>query len=127
MLSEPKIIWEKWIDPYGFDEYNIDHDNDDSIDTDIDYLQRPNKVLATTMGIIPYNENTDCSKIFNFWIGHTNFNLSNKIASIISEINGVETLDIFTRYRFRVSFGKAFTDRDVMNEINTTINKIIHN
>jgi hypothetical protein len=125
MLDKPKIIWEKWLDPYGFDEYNIDYENDNSIDTDIEYAQKPNKVLATTMGIIPYNEKTDCCKIFNFWIGHTNFNLSNKIASIISEINGVEVLDIFTRYRFRAAFGKAFIDRDVMNEINTTINKII--
>jgi hypothetical protein len=70
------------------------------------------------MGIIPYSENTASNKIFNFWTGHTNFNLSAKICDIIENTEGVETLDIFTRYRFRVSIGKAFIDSDIMRNIN---------
>ena len=73
------------------------------------------------MGLIPYNEYTASSKIFNFWIGHTNFNLSKKIANIIEKTDGVETLDVFTRYRFRIGIGKVFEDRDVMKNIENNV------
>jgi hypothetical protein len=122
--EQPTIIWEKWNDPYGseddiewpdFDEYNND--------TDLIDIQKPEKVnvMITNMGIIPYNEYTDCTKIFNFWIGHTNFSITHYVANLLNSITGVETLDIFTRYRFRISFGKAFNQRDIINSINTRI------
>jgi hypothetical protein len=137
--KESIIIWEKWVDPFG---QNIDsvewpgYDNDlsdDSDEIDDNFLKRPTKeikkinAIITSMGIIPYNEHTDCTKIFNFWVGHTNFDISKNVASSIESIDGVETLDVFTRYRFRVAFGKAFNDRDVMNEINNTIYSLIGN
>jgi hypothetical protein len=128
MLNEPKIIWEKWTDPYNI---NSDNDLDWSGDEDKNFYdtikQEKNNVLLTSMGIIPYNEHTDCCKIFNFWIGHTNFNLSNRVIEIIQKIDGIETLDIFTRYRFRVSFGKAFVDREIMNNINNQISLLLNN
>lgn len=122
MANDPQIIWEKWTDPFGISgdpsmpDYNYDYDENND-----QQVVHKNHVLITNMGIIPYNESTDCSKIFNFWIGHTNFNISNYIVTLIQNIDGVETLDIFTRYRFRVAFGKAFVDRDVMNNINNTL------
>lgn len=67
------------------------------------------------------NENTASGKLFNFWMGHTNFDISKKIAQIIERTDGVETLDIFTRYRFRISIGKAFNDSETMRNINKTI------
>lgn len=127
MLNESKIIWEKWTDPY-----NINSDNNfnwSDIDEEKNIFDQikteKSNVLLTSMGIIPYNEHTDCCKIFNFWIGHTNFSLSNRVIETISAIEGVETLDIFTRYRFRVSFGKAFIDREIMNTINTQISLLL--
>lgn len=123
MSNEPKIIWEKWNDPYNINsETNLDW-SDDTDEDDIK-LEKSN-VLLTSMGIIPYNEHTDCCKIFNFWIGHTNFNLSNRVVETLQQVDGVETLDIFTRYRFRVSFGKAFIDREIMNNINNQISLLI--
>jgi hypothetical protein len=77
--------------------------------------------MFTPMGIIPYTESTASSKIFNFWTGHTNFNLSQKICDIIEQTEGVESLDIFTRYRFRISVGKVFIDSEVMRKINHDI------
>lgn len=124
MLNEPKIIWEKWTDPYYI---NNDTDLDwseDSVDYDSIKTEKTN-VLLTSMGIIPYNEHTDCCKIFNFWIGHTNFPISTRVSETLQKIDGVETLDIFTRYRFRVSFGKAFIDREIMNNINHHITLLL--
>lgn len=136
------IIWQKWVDPFGDEELsdlinNIkssDYDNeedfentedvkhDDLLDKQLHPFHKKNiKVIATPMGIIPVTENTASGKIFNFWVGHSNFNITKKIVSIIEETDGVESLDIFTRYRFRISVGKAFNDSDVMRDINDKV------
>lgn len=125
------IIWEKWKDPFG------DNLEDDEIDDGLgDFFEnkeeedesllnkinpKPVKVISTPMGIIPLNEHTSSSKIFNFWTGHTNFDITKNIAVLLDNIEGIETLDIFTRYRFRIGIGKAFTDSQVMNNIQNVI------
>jgi hypothetical protein len=132
--KEKIIIWQKWRDPFGEKDDSIDIDNEysdfdnyDDYDEDQDHQKQSNveellnnkqiKVIATPMGIVPINENTASGKIFNFWVGHTNFNITKDIFRIIENTDGVETLDIFTRYRFRIGIGKAFNDSNVMNHI----------
>ena len=115
---KPLIIWEKWRDPFGGDE-DIDTLLDEEENEDITVVQ--SKVIVTPMGIIPLSENTIASKIFKFWSAHTNFTVSKNVAILIEQIEGVETLDIYTRYRFRISVGKAFNDREVMSDINTRL------
>jgi hypothetical protein len=130
------IIWEKWRDPFlGYDENEIDIDNDISdnfyhdeddledheTDESVGSVSKPVRVVYTPMGIVPYNEYTASSSIFNFWVGHTNFNISPSLGVLIEEADGVETLDIFTRYRFRIGIGKAFKDINVMKNIEQQI------
>jgi len=132
------IVWQKWVDPFGEEELSellssTDQSNENDEEISQDYIDEDNdkqkniisrkniKVIATPMGIIPITENTASGKIFNFWIGHTNFSITKKIASIIEEISGVESLDVFTRYRFRIGVGKAFSDSSVMRNINEEI------
>jgi hypothetical protein len=131
---EYKIIWQKWMDPFGGDDPEFD-DILDQVYNDYELEEDTNtqetkkeipkmskiRVMATPMGIIPVNENTCSSKIFNFWVGHTNFNITKNIAKIIEETSGVESLDIFTRYRFRISVGKAFDDSSIMRDINDNV------
>ena len=130
----PKIIWEKWVDPFGedIDEASWNNYGEDN-NTDIfdqaelkDRLQKPIKVIASPMGIIPYNEYTASGKIFNFWVGHSNFNLSKDIIDKIEKIQGIEILDVFTRYRFRIAIGKSFIDNEVMNNINLMVSSIFN-
>lgn len=133
------IIWEKWVDPFGQDHEEAkwtDYNNDmtDTIDSNesleeksIIKSSKPIKVIATPLGLIPYNEYTASSKIFNFWIGHTNFNISQSVKDILEHSNGVEILDIFTRYRFRIAIGKCFNDSDVMSNINEQISLLLDN
>ena len=142
-MNEPLIMWEKWIDPFGKDvdqakwtdynnnipniyEDNLVEDENEYTDDESDTMphtmpEDPIKVIASPLGLIPYNEYTASSKIFNFWLGHTNFNISNNIKKLIENTSGVEILDIFTRYRFRIAIGKCFNDADVMRQINSTI------
>lgn len=141
------IIWQKWSDPFGLDD-NIEIQDDtfeefgnfveESELEDLtesgdlaplkieDYLDSKKfkgkiKVIATPMGMIPLNDNTASNKIFNFWVGHTNFDITHHIGRIIELTDGVETLDIFTRYRFRIAVGKAFDDSIVMRQINSRV------
>jgi len=144
MQNDNIIMWQKWVDPFGrddeeskseeFSNYTQDVSNLEDDDTD-DQKEKVNefiaekkirygvKVIATPMGIIPVNDNTSSGKIFNFWMGHTNFDITKKVAETIEITEGVESLDIYTRYRFRISIGKAFEDSIVMRTINKNVYK----
>jgi len=131
---ENMIVWEKWVDPYS-QTVQDSIPTDEEEDLEEEYLEDEEDVeeygavdklgkfraIATPMGIIPINESTASGKIFNFWVGHTNFDITNALALIIEETPGVETLDIFTRYRFRIGIGKAFHDSKVMRDINSRV------
>jgi len=134
--SEYTIIWQKWKDPFGekdddidideeysnfFDEENEDEYLDQKSKVDELLNNKQIKVIATPMGIVPINENTASGKIFNFWVGHTNFNVTKHIFKILENTDGIETLDVFTRYRFRIGIGKAFNDSAVMKNIQESI------
>ena len=136
-----KIIWQKWIDPFGQDQeesISLDYENENPdlspaysridkneeiIDDEDEFLikKRSIKVIASPMGLIPYNEHTASGRIFNFWLGHTNFDITINVSKIIENTDGVEALDIFTRYRFRVAIGKCFGASETMVRIQENI------
>ena len=137
----PLIVWEKWIDPLGLDNdedieegpFFEDENSDNSPDVENDpsgmemmdqHMIKKTKsirVISTPMGIIPMEEMLASGKIFNFWVGYTNFSITKNIAYILEKTDGVETLDIFTRYRFRIGVGKLFEDGEVMRNINSKV------
>jgi len=132
------IFWEKWKDPFGYDEDNKQSnilDNPPDYDDDPEppayaeqsYKKIKCKIIETPFGIMPFNENTASSEIFNFWTGHANFPVTLDIANIIDNIDGVETLNIFTKYRFRIAIGKAFIDSDIMRNINKSVYAYLEN
>jgi hypothetical protein len=151
-MNEPLIIWEKWVDPFGkniddakWTDYTNDiHDismlntnqhihSEEEVDGLSDHepsynnasTEDPIRVIASPLGLIPYNEYTASSKIFNFWLGHSNFDITAAIKDAIEKTEGVEILDIFTRYRFRIAVGKCFNDADVMSNINKNVYDIL--
>jgi hypothetical protein len=132
--KQPLIIWEKWQDPIlsHLGDINNNKLSDENIDEDIDEdiigyeetekISYKYPIIITPMGMLPYSEKTSCETVFNFWTGHTNFSISKDISDILERCDGVETLDVFTRYRFRIAIGRAFKDSSIM----TTINKKIY-
>lgn len=125
-INDHIIIWEKWKDPFGFDNaesvdvsYDDDHDNEQFIEPNIKKIKC--QLISTPLGIISFNETISSNDIFNFWTGHSNFALTKIISSIIENTAGVETLNIFTKYRFRIGIGKAFSDSLVMRDINKNV------
>jgi|688.fasta_scaffold92331_5 hypothetical protein len=142
MTNNNMIIWEKWRDPFGEndDDINLDNNIENFIDDNSEYnpydenekdsqelldknkiLAKQIRVIATPMGVIPVNDNTASGKIFNFWIGHTNFSITKGVFNVIEQNDGVETLDIFTRYRFRIGIGKAFNSTEVKQNIQESV------
>jgi hypothetical protein len=145
-IHDYRIVWQKWSDPLGEDDLDLIpeeetntsddvsgifyDDEGNAIDVDpasegMEFFKKPTKVIVTPMGIIPYIDNTASNKIFNFWIGHTNFDLNNGICKLIELHRGIETLDIFTRYRFRIGIGKLFEGGDIMSSISEEINEYL--
>jgi hypothetical protein len=147
----PDVYWERWIDPYKlavdelewneFDEENADtktvefndlpstqyekeFEQDGDQGSGNGFLQIPGiKHLFTPFGIVPLTEHSHPAKLFKFWTGHTNFSITKDLAYLMSTIKGVETLNIWTRYRFRIGIGKLFDDKVVMLDLKETMIK----
>jgi hypothetical protein len=92
------------FDPDDEDEEleSIEEDHDSSIVMPI------NSKILDDIAIIT---NFDC------WIGHTNFDITNKTKQILDQVEGVEVLKIFSRYRFFIGIGKMFDFKDVRSTI----------
>lgn len=130
---EKKIIWERWDDPLksAIDDYKSvikdtfdEHIANEHVPPEM-VLDRAfpirGPILLSNMGPIPIHEANTPSKIFNFWIGHANFYITEDIAETICEVQGVEVFNVWSPYRFRLGIAKAFVDRDVMHDINKVI------
>ena len=140
MMTTKKIIsWVKWKNPYRHsrkpysdieenDNYDVaginllekDRHNKDNEDDDEENNEN-RLIMFTPLGYVPLTEHNDPEKIFDFWIGHTNFNISPGIKKVINKVEGVEILNIYTRYRFRIGVAKMFVPRDVTQNINRAI------
>ena len=124
---ERKTVWEKWKDPYDEkDEWfpkNKNIKEEEFSEEEIIFEQVP-QIFMANMGMSPVDKPLSIGKIFNFWTGHTSFSISGPLAARMEDIEGVESLDIYTRYRFRVGIGKLFKDRDVMNNIQRAIGSV---
>lgn len=124
LLEEPSFIDD--INSSDSSSENVDsqyideNENDNELNENMIRKQQI-KAIITPMGIIPYDETNAASKVFNFWVGHTNFNVSKSVSTIIEDTDGVETLDVFTRYRFRIGIGRLFKPSEVMSNITSDV------
>lgn len=107
--------------------------NEDKYDqTDLMFLNnqqekdkpKPIAGVLTPMGMIPITEHTRAGRIFNFWTAHTNFRITPEIYKIVDNTDGVETLEVYTPYRWRISIGKAFNTQEVKQRILKNLNAV---
>tara|TARA_R100000656_G_C3935115_1_gene125679 strand:- start:62 stop:514 length:453 start_codon:yes stop_codon:yes gene_type:complete len=119
------IYWEKWMD--AFEEVQDDfpmslQDEEELTSEPYDVEEDPPETssmvpvqgVMTPYGMLPITDDTLASRKFKFWVGHSNFRLTEAYYNVIGPTEGVETLDILTPYRFRIGVGKMFVDRNVM-------------
>lgn len=146
-MDEIKIKWEEWRDPFGrdidksddwpeiernFKEKNVELFSDEDVDISpddmvhpLDPKNRPIHIVATPMGIVPMTDNTMPSKVFNFWVGHTNFTITPQIEDVIKKVDGVEVLRVMSRYRLQLGVGKLFQEMEVFKCIENAVKDAI--
>jgi hypothetical protein len=122
-----KIKWLKWEDPLtpktNNDIKNFEEqEQKDSFDQENDFIKHV-RVISTPQGVIPLAEHGLSSNLYKLWVGHTNFDITDKIVSAIEKIKGVEILKVWTRYRFWIGIGNMFDVEKVQIEIE---NKLCH-
>ena len=82
----------------------------------------PARVIHTPLGVYPEDSLLKPSDRWDCWIGHTNFDITNNVASKLdSEIHGVEALKILGRYSFFIGIGKLFDIAQVRKDIETLL------
>ena len=124
------VYWEKWMDAFEEVQENASEFSDDTEESYLEsayeenqeYVDAPEVALPirgvmTPYGMLPLTDDTLASRKFKFWVGHSNFRLTEDYYGIIGRTEGVETLDILTPYRFRIGVGKMFVDRNVMCDV----------
>ena len=125
------VYWEKWIDAFEEGEAELENEitntedtltNEEMLELEEEQIFQFESVshiksIITPFGVLPLTEQTMASKYFKFWVGHSNFKLTEAFFKIIGQHPGIETLDILTPYRFRIAVGKMFVDRDVMTGV----------
>ena len=72
-----------------------------------------NKILTTPLGSINLDGSDESNKLFNIWIGHTNFDLTPQHYTIMEYVEGVEALQPISRYRFQLAIGFQFDETEV--------------
>lgn len=131
-----KIIWTKWQDPLAHLVRGKSNGQEEPADLAARAARdawlpedgvvaspaRPRRGVAAPFlvgpnGAIPVTEETLPSRAFKLWVGHTDFPVTHAVAQKISRVPGVETLDVHTRYRFRLGVGKAFESRAVRRDV----------
>lgn len=122
LCSGPTIKFEKWYDPYiKTKEQKEEEDNFKEENGWEDEM--PRRSLLTPFGGL----SIDCpiTEHFKLYIGQTNFSITAPIMKVIEATEGCETLDIYTRYRFRIGVGNLFLPQQVFQDIRRRVLKLV--
>lgn len=139
MNKEYKFIWQHCKNPFLFKkDYGqtvlLSTDNldealpelpEEEISADSEDHEMVGGMIYTPLGVLPITEHTDMFKLFNFWMCHTNFNISRNVFNIVCKTQGVEAAHVFSRYRFRIAIGKAFDFKPTRIKIQDSIKKYL--
>lgn len=121
-----KIGWQKYEDVIQSEMYspmaNILFD-DLASDVDEEEYDEGHETPEQEALFLPKNfyETISLMSRFDCWIGHTNFNITTSVKNKLNEVDGIEVLNVTSRYRFFIGIGKMFNFSDVRKNIEKTI------
>ncbi len=125
------MYWQNPFDPENEEwvEENVakGYDKDKPWEPEDSREREPHKVrpvLLTPSGYIPLSPYYDFNKRFEFWMGHTNFDIDDDVADAIEKTPGVVILDIVNRYEFRFAVGRLFKGAEVKAAICETLHAV---
>ena len=97
-----KILWEKYVDPLLPKKHEHEEEEEE--------VGGSVRMVVSPQGMIPVGDEILLSSKYNLWVGYSNFDITNSVVKTIEDVQGVESLDIFSRYRFRIGIGKLFDE-----------------
>ena len=108
-----KIVWRRWQDGLlkkirSSESRPVDDGDDESSHV---------ASLMTPSGLVPLHEGLCISTLYDLWVADCDFNITQGMCEDIEEVDGVETFDVATRYRFRVGIGRLFNGDAVRRDI----------
>lgn len=74
---------------------------------------------------IPMGEYFPNPKLYNFWVGYTDFPITDDIIDVIDNTSGVETFERFTPYRMRIAVGKLFKPGEVLTDLEKNVRQYL--
>ena len=120
-----KIGWQKYEDVIQSEMYSPMANIliDDLASEFEDQYDEEEEMQGQETLFVPRNfyETIDLMSRFDCWIGHTNFNITTSIKNKLNEVDGIEVLNVTSRYRFFIGIGKMFKFSDVRKDIENTI------
>lgn len=111
-MKKNKFVWEKWHNPIEeeLNSYNSMFMMPEEIEPE-DELEGAAEIIAPTIInrfpldlINALHEKNRTLNSFDFWTLHTNFDITPSVKDTIEKTDGVETVDVLTRYRVRIGF-----------------------
>jgi hypothetical protein len=123
-MSPKRIAWENWKEKVDDSpptnvsatdeppELESESEEDALEKSFLSAMEIP-RLIQTPLGIFHYEDKLKPSEKFDCWIGYTNFDITEDIKDKIDSIEGVEALEIMSRYTFFLGVGKMFNFRDV--------------
>ena len=121
-----KIGWQKYEDVIQSEMYSPMASilfDDLTAEVDEEELEEEQEMQDQEALFLPKNfyETISLMSRFDCWIGHTNFNITTLIKNKLNEVDGIEVLNVVSRYRFFIGIGKMFKFSDVRKDIEKII------
>ena len=127
-----KIAWEKWEDidlppqmelPEEIEEpFSPENQAEEDLISQLNFgPMMPAPRIRTPLGVFSIDDPLRPSKMFDCWIGHTNFDITSEIAMQLEEIPGIEAFKVLSRYRFFIGVAQLFEFRDVRETVQDII------
>jgi len=126
-MKNKKIAWEKWNDDIIEDEARelimdqFEEEDEDEVLEAFAFLEKIPKLVSTPTGIYQLHDKMSVLNQFDCWLGYTNFDITKKVKSTLERAEGVELLDIMSRYRFFIGVGKLFNFSEVRRDIESIL------
>ena len=117
-MPSKKIAWENWKEKvdYSPPENKLEEsteEDEDAIEKSLLSAMEIPRLVQTPLGIFHYEDKLKPSEKFDCWIGYTNFEITQNVSDLIEYVDGVEALEVMSRYTFFLGVGKMFNFRDV--------------
>ena len=102
-------------DPNFSEKYDEQAESQDGIESGRSISFNPIRIVSTPQGFVSLTEHSFASKHFDFWTLHYNHDITKDVAEAIEKCEGVETINVMTRYRARIGFNRPLIQSGAFN------------